>query len=349
MTYLIYFLLSLGLSLLLVPVLKRVALRFGFIDAPTVARKLHSKPTPLLGGVAVWLAWLGTLCAYLLWGSPDVSAVPPHFFLSIIVGTGILVCGGVLDDKYNLKPYWQLLFPASAALIVVLSGIGLGITFVTSPFGDKLWLNWNLLFLPASGVFTWLWIMGMTYTTKILDGMDGLASGIGMIGGGVMFLLSLAPHINQPTTAVLSLILAGALLGFLRYGFHPASIFLGESGSTFIGFILGVLAVLSGAKIATALLVMAVPIIDVAWAIVRRIFHGQSPFHADRGHIHHLLLVAGLSQRQVALFMYTTAAAFGVVAVYLETAAKAAAFAGVVLAVIILLSWLLNTKRTVVL
>jgi UDP-N-acetylmuramyl pentapeptide phosphotransferase/UDP-N-acetylglucosamine-1-phosphate transferase len=165
-------------------------------------------------------------------------------------------------------------------------------------------------------------MMGMTYTTKLLDGLDGLAAGVSLIGGLVMFALSLTAKINQPVTATLAIIFVGALFGYLLYAFNPASIFLGEEGSTFLGFFLAVLSVLTGAKIATAVLVMGIPILDVAWAILRRLLRGRSPFSADREHLHFLLLDAGLSQRRAVLVYYTLAAVFGFFAVFLQSMGK---------------------------
>jgi UDP-GlcNAc:undecaprenyl-phosphate GlcNAc-1-phosphate transferase len=227
-----------------------------------------------------------------------------------------------LDDRYELSAKQTWIFPALAALCVVWSGVGVGITFLTNPLGGVISLQHHVLGVPLSGIFVWVWIMGMTYTTKILDGLDGLTAGIALIGGLVLFSLSLTARINQPIIATLAVVFVGALCGYLVYAFNPASIFLGEGGSTFVGFFLAVLAVLSGAKIATAVLVMGIPILDVAWAIVRRLWQGQSPFTADRRHLHFLLLDAGMSQKQAVLFLYGVSAAFGFIAVFLQSLGK---------------------------
>jgi len=179
--------------------------------------------------------------------------------------------------------------------------------------------NWKL---ELSALIIWVWLMGMIYTTKFLDGLDGLTSGVGLIGAITMFALSLTEKVNQPITASLAIILAGSLLGFLIYNFNPASIFLGEAGSTFIGFALGVLAVILGAKIATALLIMGIPILDVAWVIVRRTFYRNSPFMGDRRHLHFKLLDIGFSQKQTVLTLYGISALFGFTAVFLQSLGK---------------------------
>jgi len=159
----------------------------------------------------------------------------------------------------------------------------------------------------------------MIYTTKLLDGLDGLVSGITIIGSIVLFFLSLTPGVIQPETALLCIILAGASLGFLFFNFHPAKIFLGETGSTFTGFMLGTLAIISGGKIATALLIMGIPILDVLWVIGRRLWQRQSPFRsADRKHLHFRLLDIGFSHRGAVLFLYVVSAMFGSVALSVQ-------------------------------
>jgi UDP-GlcNAc:undecaprenyl-phosphate GlcNAc-1-phosphate transferase len=149
-----------------------------------------------------------------------------------------------------------------------------------------------------------------------------LASGIGVIASLTLFFLSLTPKVNQPMTATIAILLCGTLLGYLRYSFNPAKIFLGESGSVLIGFILGALSIILGGKIATALLVMGVPIMDVAWVILRRLWYGTSPFKADRKHLHFRLLDIGLSQRQAVLILYLLSALFGFTAVFLQSMGK---------------------------
>jgi UDP-GlcNAc:undecaprenyl-phosphate GlcNAc-1-phosphate transferase len=262
----------------------------------------------------------------LLWlissGKIDYNILPLKFILAVIGGGIILMIGGLLDDKYNLSAKILWIFPALAALIVVWSGVGIGITLISNPFGDPLSLKFLILGLPASGVFAWLWLMGMMFTTKFLDGIDGLVSGVGLIASFTLFFLSLSPQVNQPITATLAIILCGALSGYLVYAFHPASIFLGEGGSTFIGFMLGVLSIILGGKIATALLVMGIPILDVAWVLARRLWQRRSPFIGDRLHLHFQLLDLGFTQRQTVLILYLISAVFGFTAVSLQSLGK---------------------------
>jgi UDP-GlcNAc:undecaprenyl-phosphate GlcNAc-1-phosphate transferase len=326
MIYFFLFLSTAAIAILLTFLTKKLAARFSILDLPDHARKLHSNPTPLLGGAAVYLSILIALLIYFQFGRPDFNIVPVRFFCGIIFGGLVLIIGGAFDDKYNLPPKILWLFPALASLIVVWSGIGVGITKISNPFGSPIFIGYNFQFLifnfQLSAFLVWLWMMGMTFTTKLLDGLDGLCSGVGLIGALTMFALSLTSKVNQPITASIAIIFAGALLGFLFYNFNPASIFLGEGGSTFVGFMLGVLSIILGAKIATALLVMGIPILDVAWAILRRIIYNRSPFKGDRQHLHFRLLDIGLSQKQAVLVLYAISAIFGGTAIFLHSYGK---------------------------
>ncbi len=337
MIYFLYFLLAIFLSLAITPLVKILSLRLQIIDTPKAPRKIHAKPTPLLGGLAIFLSFLVALLFYLKFGNVNFTIVPLKFFLGIIFGGLILILGGALDDKFNLPPKILWLFPALASLVIVWSGIGVGIKFISNPFGAPISLDYSLFAIPMSAIFAWLWMMGMIFTTKLLDGLDGLCGGIALIGGLTMFALSLGEKINQPITATLAIIFCGALLGYLFFAFNPASIFLGEGGSTFLGFILGVLAIISGAKIATALLVMGIPILDVAWVIVKRLWYHKSPFSGDRQHLHFKLMDIGLTQRQAVLVLYAISAVFGGTAVFLQSMGKLIAL-GLLLCVMVIIA-----------
>ncbi|MCL5667217.1 MAG: undecaprenyl/decaprenyl-phosphate alpha-N-acetylglucosaminyl 1-phosphate transferase [Patescibacteria group bacterium] len=322
MLYFSYFIFSAALAVAVTPLAKKLAINFNVLDIPNAPRRIHKQPIPLLGGLAVFASIIIPLAVYLASGLADFNIVPLKFFTAIMAGALVLVVGGILDDKYHLPPKILWLFPALASLIVVMSGIGVGIKHLSNPFGNPINLNYMLLGIPLSGLVMWVWMMGMIFTTKFLDGLDGLCAGITMIGGLTLFALSLTEKINQPITATLSIILAGGLFGYLFYAFNPASIFLGESGSTLAGFMLGVLSIILGGKIATALLVMGIPILDVAWVIIRRLWYGSSPFKADRKHLHFRLLDIGFSQRQSVLILYAISAAFGFTAVFLQSFGK---------------------------
>lgn len=322
MTYLFYFLLTLAISFLATPIVIRFADKFKIYDIPNQKRKIHSHATPLLGGFAVFIAFTLSLLWYFKTEGLNFEVIPVKFFIGMLSGGVVLMLGGFLDDKYNLPPKILWLFPALASLLVVWSGIGIGIKQISNPFGSPISIDYNFFTFPLSGIIMWMYLIGLIFTTKFLDGLDGLCAGISIIGGLTLFALSLLPHINQPMTASIAIIFSGGLLGFLIFNFHPAKIFLGESGSTFCGFLLGTLSIILGGKIATVLLVMGIPILDVAWAIIRRLFYGQSPFKGDRTHLHHRLFDIGLSHRQTVLVLWLISAVFGFVAVFLQSFGK---------------------------
>jgi len=333
MNFILAFLISFALAAILTPLIKRFALKFGFVDKPGEDRKIHKKPMPLLGGLVIFVVVV--LLIAIIWFTTDwISAGPiqPKHFIGVLVGLLFLLIGGVLDDKYTLKPLQQIIWPILAALSLICAGIG--IDQITNPFGGTIALNqWEVvafwwdglaykLTLP-SDIFTFVWILGMIYTTKFLDGLDGLAAGITGIGAFMIFFLALYTQFFQPDVAMLAIVVAGAITGFLIYNFHPAKMFLGESGSTILGFLLGTLAIISGGKIATALLVMGIPVLDVLWVILRRMFiEKKSPFKGDRKHLHFIMLDLGLNQRQAVLFLYLIAALFGTATLFLQSQYK---------------------------
>ena len=244
---------------------------------------------------------------------------------------------GFLDDKYNIRTK-SFIGPLLAAILAV--ALGITVTYITNPFtaGTGLYGRSLLYFSGTIGpIFSFFWLLGMMYTTKFLDGLDGLVSGIGAIGAIILFIVSLFWDVPQSGTSILCLILAGSCLGFLRYNWHPAKIFLGESGSVFIGFMLGVLSIISGAKIATALLIMGIPILDVAWVILRRIFkEHKSPFAADAKHLHFRLLQVGFSHRGAVLFLYFLSLIFGVSSLFLQSKNKIVALLILIIIMLIL-------------
>jgi UDP-GlcNAc:undecaprenyl-phosphate GlcNAc-1-phosphate transferase len=256
--------------------------------------------------------------------------VPKHVIGLILAGLVIIV-GGILDDKINLKPRYQIIFPLLAVLIIISSGIG--ITHVRNPFGGIIsFVNWQFILFWYHGIpyqitlladlFTFLWLLGMMYTTKLLDGLDGLVSGVTVIGSLVIAIVSLSKTVAQPNTAMVALILAGAFSGFLLFNFNPAKIFLGEGGSLFAGLMLGTLAIMSGSKVATTLLILGVPILDVAWVILRRIIRKVPISFADRKHLHFRLLDIGFTQKQAVLFLYALTALFGGASLFLQSFGK---------------------------
>ena len=319
MFYLFSFFLSLIFSVIFTLIVKKLALYFKIVDKPddkNTGRKIHTKPIPLLGGVAIFVAYF--LVLFLLAGKFLSGNLHYSHLIGFFVGALIIIIGGILDDKYNLKPYQQIIFPLLAIAAVIIGGVE--ITKITNPYGSPFDLKIVSYLSPLLISF---WLLGLMYTTKLLDGVDGLVSGVSGIGALIIFLFTLTTRYYQPDIAFASVALVGATAGFLIFNWHPAKIFLGEGGSLLLGFILGVLAIISGGKIAIALLVMGIPVLDVAWTILRRLLGGKNPFRfADRKHLHHRLLDLGLSQRKTVLIFYALSLTFGLSGLFLQSRGK---------------------------
>lgn len=298
---------------------RATAARFGIVDRPGDARKVHAKAMPLLGGLAVYAAVAIVLIDVLqnMRSLLTGGEITPLHYAGFLAGGLVLMVGGFLDDKYNLPAKYAILAPVLAALCAI--GFGIEVDKLTNPFGGVIVLQgWQ------SDALVFVWLMVVMYTSKFLDGLDGLATGVSSIGALMVMFLALTTAYFQPDVATLAAICLGAMLGFLVFNVHPASIFLGEGGSTFVGYALGTLAVISGGKLATALLVIAIPLMDVAWIVVRRFRAGgiAQVFKADRKHLHHRLLDRGWSQGRIVLAYYGVAAAFGLSTLFLQSKQK---------------------------
>lgn len=350
MKYIFPALIAFALSCSLTPLVRRFSQRRSIVDEPEAApaRKIHNHAVPLLGGLAIFLSFTITTWVYAL-GSKELFGgfFLPKYLIGITLAGIILMIGGFLDDRKRLPAKRQIIFPILAAVVIVASGIG--IPYITNPFGGVIdlshfqWTVFTFHGLPYSIVlladlFALIWLLATTYTTKILDGLDGLVAGVTTIGAVIIAMLSLTKEVTQPETALIAMCLAGAAAGFLVWNCHPAKIFLGEGGSTWTGFTLGVLAIIAGGKIATALLILGIPALDVLWAIGRRIFGRRSATSADRGHLHFRLLDAGLTHRQAVLLLYTITAVFGSVTLVTRGPQKFYALLGLALVMVLLAS-----------
>ena len=338
--YLVFFALSFFISFIATFLVARFALRHNIVDRPDEERRFHKTPTPMLGGIAIFSSFflvtliIGVFGGYLLNGN-----IPLPLLVGIWVGGGILMIGGYLDDRFRLPAPYSLAFPILASLAVISAGVHAvsihnpltgGVITVSS-----LW----------SAVIVFVWTMTMTYTTKILDGVDGLVTGISAIAALTLFGLSLSPQVAQQQTAMLAIAFAGSLLGFLILNFHPAKIFLGEGGSTFAGFMLAVLAIVSGGKMATTLLIMGIPLLDVIWVVLQRLISGKSPFSGDRRHLHFQLQEIGLSVPQSGIFLYALSGIFGVSALFLQSRGKLIAFLILVLVMLAIIASIISIYK----
>ncbi|MBI5731969.1 MAG: undecaprenyl/decaprenyl-phosphate alpha-N-acetylglucosaminyl 1-phosphate transferase [Candidatus Magasanikbacteria bacterium] len=322
MSFLFFFGLTLILAVCLTLTVRRIAARHRIFDRPEdTGRKVHQTPVPLLGGLAVCFSFFAVLFFVYFWQPSFFSHLTFKQLGGLFFGSLILMAGGFLDDKYNLKPRYQFIFPLLAAGLILWGGVNL--KEITNPWGGKISLaGWGAWSIAVFNLGIFVWLMGLMYTTKLLDGLDGLVTGVAAIGGLMVFLLSTVTKYYQPDIALLALIFVAANLGFLIFNFHPASIFLGEGGSLWAGLMLGFLAIAAGGKIATTLLVVGVAALDVLFVITRRLAGKKSPFSADAGHLHYRLMQAGLSHRQVVLLFYFLSIVFGVLTLILQSAEK---------------------------
>ncbi len=303
-------LLSWGLSV----VVSRLARRWGLLDLPS-GRHAHTIAAPRLGGIAIFASFaLMSLLFY-----HPASRYEAHVALGLFVASALTVVVMAIDDIRGLGTWPRLLAQTVAALLVIYPGAhGMIIEVIHNPLSSgasaivplPLWIA-----VP----FTWFWIVGMMNTINWVDGVDGLAGGLVSIAALVMAAISLL--LGQATVALLCALLAGATIGFLLLNWRPGKLFMGDSGAMFLGLALATLAGVGGAKLATMLLLLGIPILDAARVIFRRVRRGRPPMRADRSHLHHRLLAMGFTQRQVALLFYAISGAFGlvtIIAAYLQ-------------------------------
>lgn len=320
-------------SFLLTPLTIRFAARLGAIDLPDAERRIHSRPIPRTGGLAVAATFvgvgvLGLLANELLHFAPPLGGVRASKVIGLFVGVGVGALLGYLDDRLQLRARWQFIGQ------FVLAGIALvfeiKIERLPNPLGDS---SFQLADIGDFAIIiaTTLWIVGMLNSVNFVDGLDGLLGGIALIAVTTLGVISMIGTPIEPVIAVLCALLAGALLGFLPYNFHPARVFIGTAGVFAVGYALATLSVLGTAKVALALLVLGVPIIDTFWIIIRRVVARRSPFSADRGHFHHRLLDLGLSHRQAVVLIYVLCSVLGIVSLGLSGRGQISVFLIVVI------------------
>jgi UDP-GlcNAc:undecaprenyl-phosphate GlcNAc-1-phosphate transferase len=310
------------------PLIAAVARRFALMDVPG-GRRNHPHPIPRPGGVAIAAGFGAAI--FFFWVIDRLAGHPflipdevrsPRFTLTAVAASVALVVG-FLDDVFDLRARWQLLGHFAIAAVVIAAGIR--IDFVTDPFdGGQL-----LELTPAIAIgFTVFWIVGMNVALNFLDGLDGLAAGVAIIAALALGATSLLPQVNEPFVAWMAFTLSGAIAGFLFFNFHPARVFLGTTGVTFLGTMLAVLSIFGTAKVSTALLVLAVPIVDTFYVLVRRALQRRPPFAPDRGHFHHRLLGLGLTHPQSVLLIYALTLGLAALTFVMDGAAQIATFGG---------------------
>ena len=297
-------------ALITTPVVRSLAVRMGAVDVPKDGRRMHDHPIPRMGGLAIFFGFILSVLIF--------QTLTPAL-RGMLLGSVIIVVLGILDDIYALPALPKFLIQIVAALVAVLEGNRIEFLsnpniFSKEPFWELGWLS-----IPISV----LWIVAITNSVNLIDGLDGLACGVSTISS--MTLLVIALIVSEPDVAILMAALAGACIGFLPYNLNPAKIFMGDTGSTFLGFILATVSIQGLFKFyaiisfAVPFLMLGLPIFDTCFAILRRVAKGQSPMSPDRGHIHHRLIDMGFSQKQAVAVLYIISAILGLSAVVLTT------------------------------
>ena len=301
-------LLSAAVSFFMTPPVKKFAEKVGAIDVPKDGRRVHDHPIPRMGGLAIFLGFVLAVLAFVDMSTP---------IMGMLIGAVIIAAMGAVDDIVSLNAWVKLGIQILAALVAIRSGIVFDVISNPLVFSDKAFIPIGYLTVPL----TVLWIVGCTNAVNLIDGLDGLAVGVATISSLTMLVVAL--FVSEPNVALILAALTGACLGFIPYNLNPAKIFMGDVGSQLLGFILATVSIMGMFKfhaIITFLvpvLAMSVPLADTVFAFFRRIVHGQSPFHADKGHFHHRLLAMGLSQKQAVAVLYAISAILGLLAVLL--------------------------------
>lgn len=314
------------LAYILTPFVKRFAHKVGAIDVPKDNRRMHKVPIPRMGGLAIFIAFL---CAMLIFADFDEQ------LLSILLGATIIVVLGIFDDIMALGAKLKFVVQIVAAAIPVCAG-GLKIAMFTNlnPFSENPYFNLGIFAIPV----TIIWIVGITNAVNLIDGLDGLAVGVSSIAALTMLAVGLLT--NDMAVAVAMAALTGACIGFMPYNINPAKIFMGDTGSTFLGYMLATMSIQGMFKFyavisfAVPFLILGLPIFDTAFAITRRVLSGRSPMSPDRGHVHHRLMDMGFNQKQSVAILYAISGTLGLAAVVLTSRGEVKAMV-LVLAVII--------------
>lgn len=333
------FILSGILSYALTPLVKRFAYKIGAIDVPKDSRRMHKKPTPRLGGLAIFIGFMGAMLVFYKF---DVQ------MLSILIGAMIIVVLGIFDDVLALGAKFKFIVQIIAAAIPVCIG-GMKIAFFSSfnPFSSEPYFSLGVFAIPV----TIIWIVGITNAVNLIDGLDGLAVGVSSIAALTMLAVSLLNY--EFGVAITMACITGACLGFIPYNFNPAEIFMGDTGSTFLGYMLATMSISGFFKFyavvsfAVPLLILGLPIFDTASAITRRVLEGRSPMSPDRGHVHHRLVDMGFNVKQAVAILYAISGTLGLAAVVLTTSGEAKAML-LLLAVILAIAvggWIIVNRR----
>ena len=295
------------------PIVKSFAEKVGAIDMPGEARRVHNRPIPRMGGLAIFLGFLLSVLLFVPMSRP---------LEGVLLGSVIIVATGAVDDVVSLKAWVKLLLQIAAACVAVYYGVRIEVLGNLNIFSSNDYVTLASWSVPI----TVLWIVGITNSVNLIDGLDGLAVGVSTISSLTMLVIALL--VADSSVAVVLAALVGACIGFMPYNLNPAKIFMGDTGSLLLGYVLATMSVLGLFKFyalvsfAVPVLAIAVPLFDTIFAFFRRLIHGQNPMHPDRGHFHHRLIDMGLSQKQAVAVLYTISAILGLAAVVITTSGE---------------------------
>ena len=301
---------ALIISFLTSPVVKSFSYKVGAIDVPKDGRRMHKEPIPRLGGLAIFIGFIVSILLF---------AEITKQMQGILLGAVIIVVLGVVDDITPLPAMLKFVIQIVAALVPTLHGVLIHVISNPNLFSPNPYWNMGMLSIPI----TVLWIVAITNSVNLIDGLDGLAVGVSAISATTVLVIAIV--VSESQVAIVMAALVGACVGFMPYNLNPAKMFMGDTGATFLGYILATMSIQGLFKFyavvsfAVPFLILGLPIFDTSFAFIRRIAHGQSPMRPDRGHIHHRLIDMGLSQKQAVATLYVISAILGLSAVMLTT------------------------------
>lgn len=301
---------GIAVSFAATPIVKSFAQKVGAMDVPTEARRVHDHPIPRMGGLAIFLGFIVSVFLFV-----DIT----RQMRGILLGAVVIAACGAIDDVVSLKAWVKLIIQIFAAVIAVMHGVVIEVLRSPNLMNENEYLFLGALAIPV----TIIWIVGITNSVNLIDGLDGLAVGVSTIASITMFVAALL--VSEGNVAVILAALMGACIGFMPYNLNPAKIFMGDTGALLLGYVLSTVSVVGMFKFyaiftfVIPLLALALPLFDTLFAIIRRLIRHQSPMHPDRGHLHHRLIDMGLNQKQAVAVLYSVSAVLGLCAVVLAT------------------------------
>jgi len=343
--YYFYAALAFVASLLLTPLLASWARKRAIFVPPIRGRDIHTSPVPRVGGLAIVAVFIVVITIWNLvlayqpssWLALPMGGEFARNLTGVILGLILLTAVNVVDDLREIR--WQIRLAAQIMAATLVAAFGVQIVVFTNPFGEAFALG------SLSWIFLVVWLVSLANAINWLDGVNGLAGGVSAIALAILFFLSVSPEVARSENAMLAAVGFGAVLGFLPYNLVRAKAFLGDTGSVFLGFLIAVVAVISGGKIATAFLVLAIPLLDALIVVINRLRNRRSPFSPDKGHLHHRLLELGLRPWQIVGLFYLISLAFGLLALNTQSSGKIAAVLGAIAVMGFFVAWYAVFRR----